>query len=319
MRSTKRRSGVIAALLTVSTISLVACGSSTTGPSAQTTPSASASAPEFPATITTSAGSVRIAKRPTAIVSLSATATEMLYAIGAGGQVKAVDEYSNYPSQAPKTKLSGLQPNVEALLAQKPDLVLVDADRSGLAKRLASVSVPVLVLPAAAKLDDVYSELSELGTATGHSAQAKDESGQIRTQLTKIAAGATKQAKAPTYYYELEPDYYSVTSTTFVGQLLNLIGLTSIADTAKGAAAAGGYPQLSAEFIIKANPDWIFLADTICCQATVKTVEKRPGWTTITAVTKQQIVPLSDDIASRWGPRIVDLLQTVAEAMAGKR
>lgn len=322
MRSTKRRSGVIAsALATFSMLSLAACGSSTTGPSAQTTPSASASAPEFPATITTSSGSVRIAKRPTAIVSLSATATEMLYAIGAGDQVKAVDEYSNYPSQAPRTKLSGLQPNVEALIAEKPDLVLVDADRSGLTKRLASVSVPVLVLPAAAKLDDVYSELSELGAATGHSAQAKEESEQIRTQLTKIADGVTKPAnpsRALTYYYELEPDYYSVTSTTFVGRLLGLLGLSSIADKAAGATAAGGYPQLSAEFIIKANPDWIFLADTICCQASAKTVEKRPGWSTITAVSKQHIVQLSDDIASRWGPRIVDLLQTVADAVAGK-
>ncbi len=322
MRSTKRRSGVVTTALlsvTLSTVSLVACASTTTGPAAQTTPNTTASAAPFPAKVSTSGGSVRIAKRPTAIVSLSATATEMLYAIGAGSQVKAVDEYSNYPSQAPRTKLSGLQPNVEALIADQPDLVLVDADRSGLGKRLASLSIPVLVLPAAAKLDDVYSELSELGTATGHAAQAKDESDQIRTQLTKITDGLTKSVPPLTYYYELEPDYYSVTSSTFVGQLFALIGLKSIADKAAGATAAGGYPQLSAEFIIKANPDFIFLADTICCQATAKSVEKRPGWSTIRALAKQQIVPLSDDIASRWGPRIVDLLQTVADAVAGKR
>ena len=320
MRSTKRRSGVIAtALLTVSTVSLVACASSTTGPKAATTPAATTGAASgFPATITTTGSPVHIAKRPTAIISLSATATEMLYAIGAGDQVKAVDEFSTYPSSAPRTKLSGLQPNVEAIIAEKPDLVLVDADRSGLRKRLESLSVPVLVLPAAAKLDDVYGELADLGTATGHVTAAQDESDQIRAKLTKIKDDATNLGSL-TYYYELEPDYYSVTSSTFVGQLLGLVGMKSIADTAAGATAAGGYPQLSAEFIIKANPDVIFLADTICCQATAKSVTKRPGWSTITAVAKQRIVPLNDDIASRWGPRIVDLLQTVSDALVGKR
>ena len=175
------------------------------------------------------------------------------------------------------------------------------------------------MLPAAAKLDDVYRELGDLGTATGRVAQAKGESAQIRSQLTKIADGVTKPSKPLTYYYELEPDYYSVTSSTFVGQLLGLIGLKSIADTAAGATAAGGYPQLAAEFIIKANPDLILLADTICCQAGAKSVTKRPGWSTITAVAKQRIIPLNDDIASRWGPRIVDLLQTVADAVSRRR
>jgi iron complex transport system substrate-binding protein len=318
MRATKRRSGIIlTALSSLLALSVVACGSSTTASSPSPAPTGTA-ASGFPVTVTTSGGPVRIAQRPAAIISLSATATEMLYAIGAGDQVKAVDEFSNYPKQAPRTKLSGLEPNVESLLADKPDLVLVDADRNGLRKRLESLSVPVLVLPAAAQLGDVYSEFGELGTATGHVSQAKQESDQIRAQITRIAAGAAKTAKPASYYYELEPDYFSVTSTTFVGRVLGLLGLRSIADKAAGAVAAGGYPQLSAEYIIKANPDMIFLADTICCKATAPSVAKRPGWSTITAVAKQQIVPLNDDIASRWGPRIVVLLQTVADAVAAQ-
>ena len=60
--------------------------------------------------------------------------------------------------------------------------------------------------------------------------------------------------------------------------------MKSIADTAKGAAAAGGYPQLSAEFIIKANPDYIILADTLCCRQNATTVAKRAGWSGLTAV-----------------------------------
>ena len=91
--------------------------------------------------------------------------------------------------------------------------------------------------------------------------------------------------------------------------------MKSIADTAKGAAAAGGYPQLSAEYIIKANPDYIILADTICCRQSAATVAKRPGWPGLTAVKDGHIVALNDDIASRWGPRVTNLLRTVETAI----
>jgi iron complex transport system substrate-binding protein len=300
-------------------IGLAGCGSSTTGPSAAPSSAGTTSASAtFPATVTVKGATVKITKRPTSIVSLSATSTEMLYAIGAGDQVKAVDEYSTYPKQAPRTKLSGLQPNIEALIAEHPDLVITDADRGGLSKRLASLDVPVLVMPAAAVLDDVYSEISALGTATGHVQQATAENDRIKSQIKKIVAEAPRPAKSASYYYELDPTYYSVTSTTFVGQLLKLLGLHNIADAAHGAAASGGYPQLSAEFILKANPDYVFLADTICCKASAKTVAARPGWSAVTAVKDDHVVALNDDIASRWGPRVVDLLQTVADAMSAQ-
>jgi iron complex transport system substrate-binding protein len=87
--------------------------------------------------------------------------------------------------------------------------------------------------------------------------------------------------------------------------------MKSIADQAKGAAAAGGYPQLSAEYIVKANPDYIILADTVCCHQSATTVASRPGWATMTAVREHHVIALNDDIASRWGPRVVDLLQSV--------
>lgn len=243
----------------------------------------------------------------------------MLYAIGAGKQVAAVDEYSTYPAQAPRTKLSGTQPNIEALIARRPDLVVIDADRGGLGKRLAALHVPLLVLPAAADLSDVYSEMTALGTATGHEAQARQQNDSLRTRVQHIVASVPHPTGSESYYYELDPTYYSVTSSTFVGQLLKLLGLHSIADTASGAAASGGYPQLSAEFILKANPDYVFLADTICCKATAASVAARPGWSALRAVSDHHIVPLNDDIASRWGPRVVGLLQTLANAVSSKR
>jgi cobalamin transport system substrate-binding protein len=234
--------------------------------------------------------------------------------IGAGPQVKAVDSYSDFPKNAPITKLNAFQPNVEAIVAYKPDLVIVSGDTTGLTAQLAKLGIPTLSDPAAVNLAQEYAQFNELGVATDHVGQAAAEVAKIKTQIARIVK-ATPKTGTQSYYWELEQDYYSVTSSTFIGQVLGLLHLHSIADAAKGVAASGGYPQLSAEFIIRANPKFIFLADTLCCGQTAKKVEKRPGWGTITAVKDGNIVPLNDDIASRWGPRIVNLLQSVANAV----
>jgi iron complex transport system substrate-binding protein len=310
MRVLSRRLPALAAV-TVLVAACAACGSSQPA----TPPASPAAGGSFPATVSAANGAVHIRSRPTAIISLSPTSTEMLYAIGAGSQVKAVDSDSDYPPRAPMTKLSGFQPNVEAIVGYKPDLVVVDGNNRGLIKSLAAFKIPVLELPAAAKLSDVYAQLDQLGKATGHLAQAEQENTKIRGQLKQIAAAAPHHKAPLTYYYELDQTYYSVTSSTFVGQLLHLLGMKSIADTATGAAAAGGYPQLSSEFIIKANPDYIILADTICCHQSAATVAGRPGWSGLTAVKDGHVIALNDDIASRWGPRITDLLRTVEAAI----
>jgi iron complex transport system substrate-binding protein len=277
--------------------------------------SATATATTYPVTIRAANGSITIPARPTAIVSMSPTATEMLYAIGAGRQVKAVDSYSDYPKGAPVTALDANQPNVEAIVAYQPDLVVVAGDSTGLTAQLAKFGIPVLSDPAATNLSDEYAQFTELGLATGHVAQARTEVGQIKQQVAQIVRHVPKHAKGQTYYFELDQTYYSVTSSTFIGQVLKLLGLSSIANRAKGAASSGGYPQLSAEFIIKANPTYIFLADTICCGQSITSVAARAGWSTLSAVKGGRVVPLNDDIASRWGPRIVNLLRTVATAM----
>lgn len=310
MNAASRRT-LVAGGLAVGLSLIAACGGSSA--STGTTPRPSAAG--FPVTIDTANGPLVIKERPTAIVSLSPTATEMLYAVGAGNQVKAVDKYSNYPAGTPKTNLSALQVNAESLVALKPDLVIIANADDKLAARLKAVSVPLLLLPAAEELDDVYDEMTELGEITGHVSQAMSAEADIRTELESIASSAPKRTKPLTYFYELSPDFYSATSSTFVGQLLALIGLRSIADRAKGAAKSGGYPQLSAEFIVKADPDFVFLVDTICCQQTAAKVANRPGWKRMTAVRQGHVVELSDDIASRWGPRIVDLLRTVEDAV----
>ena len=283
------------------------------GAAAVLVPSGAASAARaFPVTVHGANGAVEIAARPTAIVSLSPTATEMLYAIGAGSQVKAVDLDSNYPPGVPRTQLDGTNPNVEAIASYKPDLVLASDEATSVDTQLHALGITVVSLPPAADLSQEYAQFAELGRLTGHETAARAEVGTIKHQIARIVASVHRAARPETYYYELDQTYYSATSSTFIGQLLALLGLRSIADAAKGAAANGGYPQLSGEFILKADPDYILLADTICCGQSAATVAGRPGWSGLAAVTHGRVLGLDDDVASRWGPRVVDLLAAVA-------
>jgi iron complex transport system substrate-binding protein len=300
---------------TASTFGATAVCTSLPSSAATSSVASSASTTTFPIQVTADNGTITIPARPTAIVSLSPTATEMLYAIGAGSQVKAVDSFSDYPKNAPITTLDALTPNVEAIVAYKPDLVIVSGDTTGLTAQLAKFAIPVLSDPPATGLTQEYQQFDELGKATGHQSQAKSEVSKIKGQIKQIVANVPKHSKPVSYYFELDQTFYSETSSTFIGQVLGLLGMKSIADAAKGAASSGGYPQLSAEYIIKSNPNYIFLADTICCGQNAKKVAKRPGWSALTAVKDGQVVGLSDDIASRWGPRVVDLLSTVANAL----
>jgi iron complex transport system substrate-binding protein len=249
------------------------------------------------------------ASEPKRIVSLSPTATEMLFAIGAGDQVVAVDSNSNYPAEAPKTDLSAYQPNIEAIAGYKPDLVVYSDDPGELKAGLDKLSIPVLHQPAATDLDDSYAQLGLLGQPPGHADVAGQLAATMRAEIDKIAAAARPE-RPLTYYHELDKNLYTATSKTFIGQLYDQLGMKNIADAAD--KDGSGYPQLSAEYVIKADPDLIFLADTKCCGQSARTVAARDGWNELTAVRTGGVVELDDDVASRWGPRVVDFLKTVA-------
>jgi iron complex transport system substrate-binding protein len=253
------------------------------------------------------------AKPPDRIISLSPTATEMLFAIGAGHQVVAVDDDSDYPPSAPRTSLSGLEPNIEALARYDPDLVIVSYDPQGFVRSLRALGVPVLLEPAAMDLAGTYSQIESLGRVTGHETAAGALVRRMRRQIAATVAAAPRFTTPPTYYFELEPDFYSVTSSTYVGQLFGLFGLRNIADAAQGATS--GYPQLSDEYIVKSDPQVIFLADTVCCGQSARTVAARPGWRAVAAVRDGDVVGLNDDIASRWGPRVVVLARDIEAAL----
>ncbi len=249
------------------------------------------------------------------IVSLSATATEMLYAIGAQDQLVAVDNYSNYPEAAAsfENKIDASQPSAEAIAALDATVVLLAYDPGNLQTQLEALGITVWTGAAATSFDDSYKQITELGELTGKSTEAEALVASMKSDI-ETAVSSMELPDAPvSYFYELDNTYFSVTSNTFVGQIMSQFMLQNIADTAE---AGNDYPQLSQEAIISANPQLVFLADTKCCQQDAQSVAARPGWNKIDAVAKGNVVELDDDVASRWGPRVVDLVKQVAAAVA---
>ncbi|QXJ25571.1 ABC transporter substrate-binding protein [Actinomadura graeca] len=267
-------------------------------------------------TVQAANGAVTVPERPRRIVSLSPTHTESLFAIGAGPQVVAVDGYSTHPANAPRTKLSAFKPNAEAIIGYKPDLVVVSDDMDGIVKALAKLKVPVLLEPAAANLDEAYDEIGDLGLATGHAAEAKRVTDDMRARIRQTVA-ASPGGKGRSYYHELDNQLHTVTSKTFIGQVYGLFGLRNIADGAD--KATGGYPQLSREYLVKQDPDLLFLADTKCCGQNAAAIGKRPGWAALKAVERQGVIELDDDIASRWGPRLPEFVKAIGDAIQKPR
>jgi iron complex transport system substrate-binding protein len=266
----------------------------------------------FPVKLASANGAVTIPRQPQRIVSLSATATEDIYALGAGGQVVAVDHYSIYPPQAPRTQLTETSLNVEAIAKYRPDLVVLAEDTRHIVSQLRKLAIPVLVEPPASTLSSAYREIDQLGQATGHAPGAARVINRISGELAAIVRSTPRPQKPLRVYHELEPTFYSATSHTFIGEIYSMLGLQNIADAAH---LSGPYPQLSDEYIIAAKPNLIVLADTVCCKQSVATVAARPGWRDITAVKDGAVVPVNDSIASQWGPRIVIFARIVAAAV----
>jgi cobalamin transport system substrate-binding protein len=255
------------------------------------------------------AGSTHTGAIPARIVSLSPTMTEDLFAIGAGPQVVAVDDQSNYPKQAPRTALSGLTPNVEAIAAYHPDMVVISYG-GPFVSQLQKLGITVVNEPAAGTLSQAYEEIRDLGRLTGHEAKATAVVHSMEVQLKKAVQSVPRTRRHLRLYHELDQTYYSATSATFIGRLYRLFGFRNIADAAD--TAHTGYPQLSAEYILAANPQIIVLADSKCCGQTASTVAARPGWQTIAAVRDHRVITVDDDVASRWGPRVVQFARAVA-------
>jgi len=254
------------------------------------------------------------ASRPERIVSLSPSATETLFAIGAGEQVVAVDDESDYPPGAPQTDLSAYQPNVEAIAGYRPDLVVVPSlvprdVKSGLRR----LGLEVLAEPAPDDLGDAYRQIRQLGQVSGHAAAGRRVASEVRSKVERLIAKAP-EGRSLSVFHELDPDLFSASSDTFIGRIYERLGLRNVADAA-ARRAANPYPQLSSETVVSADPDLIVLADAQCCAQTPAKVSRRPGWHVVAAVRKRAIVAIDEAVASRWGPRIPLFVARAVDAM----
>jgi cobalamin transport system substrate-binding protein len=323
MRTPKRLSAAV--LAAVAAAAALAGCSSAGGTTAAKAPASatpkSILVPVFPTTLAASNGSVTIKSEPRRIVSLDPTATEDLYAIGAGTQVVAVDQDSNFPTGVPVTSLSGLTPNIEAIAKYNPSLVVASQNSNGLVSGLGKLGIPVLIEPAVATLDAAYQQIEQIGQATGHYNQATEVVKNMSEEISDTVKQVGAAHRGTTYYWELSSNpYYSATSATFIGHIFDLFGLKNIADAA-GKPADGGYPELSEEYIVTARPQLVFLADNQPADGgqAPAIVARRPGWAHIPAVADHDIFGLNDDVASRWGPRLPSLVNAIANALASAK
>ena len=247
--------------------------------------------------------------RPQRIVSLSPMATEVLFAIGAGEQVVAVDEFSYYPPEAPVTDLSGWEPNVEAVLSYEPDLVVIANDASDLVAGLDAVGVEVHVSPAPAEFASGYASIIDIGIEVGRLDEALALVADLEAEID-AALGSAPEVPVRVYH-ELDDTYFSISSASFIGAVYTAMGAVNIADEAD--PDGYGYPKLTEEYIIEADPELIVITDLV--GYTSDDVAARPGWSEVSAVRNGNIVSVNADIASRWGPRLPQFIAAVAEAL----
>ena len=267
-------------------------------------------ASDFPVTIESDGGTWTLESAPERIVSLSPTATEILFAIGAGDQVVAVDTYSYFPDVAPVTDLSGFDPNVEAVIAFDPDFVVLSNDANDLVASLPQLDIPVLISSAPADIEGGYATMADLGVATGHVDETAAVIASLRDEIA--AAYAFAPETSVRVYHELGDSLYSASSFGFVGSVYAEMGAINIAD--EGDPDQGGFPQLTEEYIIAADPELIVITDQ--AGYTADELAARPGWSEITAVKNGNIVTVNTDIASRWGPRLPQFIEVVTQAVA---
>lgn len=271
----------------------------------------------YPVVLRSDGVTTSLVARPDRILSLSPSSTQMLYAIGAGHQVVGVDKYSTYPPDAPRTRFTGAETSAEDYLPLRPDLVILAFSSGTLVSQLEKLHIPTLLLPPASGIAGAERQIALLGKATHHAAQATAAIASINSYVARVVKSVGSRGRGATYYFELSPDFYTATSHTYVGAVLGSFGMKDIADPA---GHGSDFPQLSPEYIVKANPDYVFLADTVCCKQSAESFAARPGLSVLRAVRDGHVVALNDSVASEWGPHSLEtLLSDVADVLEGEK
>ncbi len=245
---------------------------------------------------------------PKRIISLSPSITEILFEIGSGNQVIAVDNLSNYPNEAPITDISAYDPNVEAISLLNPDLVILSYNIKNLKTALKKMGIETIYLPAPLNFEDILDQIDYLGLQTGNEDKAKKLISKMKNRM-KTLQKLRENEKATKIYHEIDPNYYSPSKFSFIGDIYQKLNYKNVAD--KADISNLGYPKLSPELIISENPDLIVLPGKD--NKYVEKVKLRPGWGYIEAVKKNNFLLTNNDIASRWGPRILNFASILVE------
>ncbi len=245
---------------------------------------------------------------PKRIISLSPSITEILFEIGSGNQVIAVDNLSNYPNEAPISDISAYDPNVEAISLLKPDLVILSYNIKNLKTALKKMGIETIYLPAPLNFEDILDQIDYLGLQTGNEDKAKKLIFKMKNRM-KTLQKLRENETATKIYHEIDPNFYSPSKFSFIGDIYQKLNYKNVAD--KADISNLGYPKLSPELIISENPDLIVLPGKD--NKYVEKVKLRPGWSYIEAVKKNNFLLTNNDIASRWGPRILNFASILVE------
>jgi iron complex transport system substrate-binding protein len=282
-------------------------------------PAATPTAPgPFPLTITDDLGrQVTLSAPAQRVISLAPSNTEILFAVGAGGQVVGVTEYCNYPPEAQSLeKIGGFSANtisVEKIVSLEPDLVLSVGDiQQPVIDALEQLNIQVVALDPHT-LDDVYSRIELVGRLTGHQAEAAQVVTEMKERVDMVAqrvAAIPAGDRLRVYWEVFDEPRMTAGPSTFIGQLIDLAGGVNIfADLDED------YPQISDEEVIARNPAVIMGADTMGEKLTTEMVGQRPGWAQIGAVQGSRIYLFDGDMVARAGPRLAQVLETMATAL----
>ncbi|MEX1252941.1 MAG: ABC transporter substrate-binding protein [Dehalococcoidia bacterium] len=290
-----------------------ACDDDNSGDTGGGTPATPGASGEFPVTLERADGKdLTLEAAPQRIAALSPGHVEMLFAIGAGDQVIAVEQNADYPPEAAamEIKLSAFEPSAEAIAAVDPDLVIISNDLDGIVAALDNLGIPVLfddIDTRITTIEEVFESIEEMGRATGHADEAETLVDGLQERVDAVVEDAAG-LDGPTIYHELDVTggFFSVGPESFVGDLYSKLNAENIVEAGEGA-----YPSLTQEAIIDRDPEVILLADAEFGQ-TPEVVSARPGWEAIAAVTNGRVYAIDADIYSRPGPRIVDALEELA-------
>jgi iron complex transport system substrate-binding protein len=306
---------LILALFLVGSFSLGACIPST--PVSTPTPLPT----QTPAPITLTDGMGQTISMPAPaqrIVSLAPANTEILFAIGAGSQVVGKDTFSDYPAEAHQvTDIGGgfTGVNVEAILAQTPDLVLGSALMPPeQVKALQDVGLKVFVLQNPKDFEGLYANIQTVAQLTGHEEQAAGLVEGLKKRVTVVQAKAVGVTKRPLVFYELDGTDPNAPWTpgpgTFIDKLIQMAGGENL-----GNSLQGEWVQVSIEELIARNPDIILIGDATWGGVTLEDVKARTGWADLAAIQKGSLFTFDDNLVSRPGPRLVDGLEAMARLL----